>query len=597
MNRIADPHQRGALFSLDEFARRLPVKPPNWLIEPFLNLTGLSALELAYRRFPTETTGNNPFRRALDCLRIRTIVDVNTKTRIPENGPTILLANHPFGGADGLTLGALALERRKDVRILVNAWLSELSMLAPFLIPVNVFEAKKNVLCNVGQLRAALRHLQDDGLLIVFPAGTVSQFNPLSGKTEDPLWSNCAAKLARHSNATVVPIYFPGSNRSVFHVAGFIHPTLRTALLPSELVSKQDSAIHVTIGPPISASSYNRFATDEERTAWFRLRTYSLELPNQTSRPQPKLPPVSKSVPPAVIKHELLQLPESNLLLTQGPFQVYLFEHKRAPRTIDEIGRLREISFRAVGEGTGKSSDLDQFDLEYQHLLLWDSASDSIVGSYRIAFCDLLIKSKGASGLYTNTLFRYKKTTLNALSDCIELGRSFITPAYQKRPLPLALLWRGIGEVLCRNPNYRRLLGPVSISSRYCGNAQRLLLTYLGEMKKRKGHLKEVDPRNPVIIRQNSLERLLCSQSTFSPKTLSTLISELDFEGKKLPVLLERYLELGAEIIELNRDPNFSNCIDALVLVTLDRTPENILKRFMGTEGAVRFTRQLKFAS
>jgi putative hemolysin len=597
MNRLADPSDRDALFSLNDFTRRFPRKPPEWLIEPLLNLTGLSALEQAYRRFPTESTENNPFRRALNCLRIRTIVEQDSINRIPKSGPTILLANHPFGGADGLTLGALALERRNDVRVLVNALLSELSVLAPWLISVDVFDAKKNVFCNVGQLRAALHHLQNDGLLIVFPAGTVSQFNPLSGKADDPQWSNCVAKLARHSNAVVVPSYFSGNNRPIFHVAGLIHPTLRTALLPSELVSKQDTAISVTIGNPIAPNEYNRFATDQERTAWFRLRTYGLEFANHAPPSQPKLSPISKSVNPSRIKMELSRLPESDLLFAQGPYQIYFFEHKRAPKTIEEIGRLREISFRAVGEGTGKSSDLDQFDRDYHHLLLWDSANESIVGSYRIAFCDLLIKSKGASGLYTNTLFRYKKPTLDALSDCIELGRSFIVPAYQKRPLPLALLWRGIGEVLCRNPKYRRLLGPVSISSRYYGNAQRLLLTYLSEIKKRNGSSNYVVPRNPVNIRQNSLERFLCTQSMFSLKTLSTLISELDFEGKKLPVLLERYLELGAEIIELNRDRNFSNCIDALVLVTLDRTPESILKRFMGTEGAARFTNQLKFAS
>lgn len=597
MNRTVEPSNR-PLFSTNDLSQKLPISPPFWLMEQLLNLSGLAALDRAYRRIQEVGTADNPFRGALNCLRIRTLVSDESIQRIPESGSTLLIANHPFGGADGLALGALALERRRDVRVLVNSWLSELEFLSPWLLAVDVFNAQKNVIHNVCQLRSALRHLQSGGLLIVFPAGTVSQFNPKMGKTEDPAWSSSVAALARLSQSSVVPCHFSGNNRPLFHLAGLIHSSFRTALLPSELVSKQDTAISVSVGTPIRPDSLDRFKNDAERVTWFRLRTYGLESITLTSFDvRRKLSTLSTAVDGSVVAVELSGLPPSALLISQGPYRIYFFKQRQAANTLREIGRLRELSFRAVDEGTGQPSDIDRFDSDYYHLVLWDTTSQCIVGAYRLAFCDEIIKRRGLSGLYSSSLFRYKSPLIDVLNGCIELGRSFVRPEYQKKPLPLALLWRGIGEVLCRNPKYRRLLGPVSISNRYIGASQRLLITYLRELQRESDLQAFVIARNPIQVRKNEYERQLCCTKSVTPRQFSSLLSELDSESKRLPVLLERYLELGANVLGVNRDPNFGNCIDALVVVELEKTPDAMLKRFMGQEGAARFINTWKLAS
>jgi putative hemolysin len=373
---------------------------------------------------------------------------------------------------------------------------------------------------------------------------------------------------------------------------------LRTALLPSELVSKQDTAINITIGAAIRPDLILRLKTDLERAAWFRLRTYGLEHSESfESAANRKLTPITKPVPSESIAHELSRLPHSALLLSYGPYRVYFFEHDDAPITMQEIGRLRELSFRAVDEGTGRASDLDRFDQDYRHLLLWDVSTNSIVGSYRLAFCDEITQKHGPAGLYSNTLFRYKRPMLSILSNSIELGRSFIRPDYQKKPLPLALLWRGIGVVLSRYPKYRQLIGPVTISNRYRGASGRLLLTYLRQLQETNPLHKQVVARSPVVLRQNEFERQFCRTSNISPKSLSSLLSELDDDGKRIPVLLERYLELGASVLGINRDPSFGNCIDALLVVELEKIPEPLLKRFLGTDGLARCNGSWRLAS
>lgn len=573
-----------SLADANAIRRRLPVAPPAWLIEPLLNFTGLGELNEAYATLPPVATNPNPFRRFLDHLKIRVQAHEENTERIPTEGATLLVANHPFGGADGLALGALALSRRSDVRILVNSWLGEIRELEPWLIQIDVFDTKESTTANAGHLLAALRHLRQGGLLIVFPAGTVSQFNPLTGKVQDVRWGTGAATLARHSGATVIPCFFRGGNRPLFHLAGLVHPALRTALLPRELVAKQNSEIAVTLGKPVSPETISRFKDDETLTAWFRVRTYDLE--RDASQPSSSTQlAIANPVESHLIAEELRRLPEDALLVSQGLYRVYLARHRSIPLTLQEIGRLREVSFRAVGEGTGGARDLDQFDSTYMHLVLWDATQQRVIGACRLAFCDDHLRSGGLAALYTHTLFRYREGLKAELTQAIELGRSFIQPEYQRKPLALAMLWRGIGEVLCRNPSYRRLVGPVSISDQYRGSSLRLMLSFLQTVHPERGLSRHVSPRNAVQYRLTESEQRVLSHSTDTVKELSSRLVELDEEGKRVPVLIERYLELGARVLSVSRDAEFGGCVDALVIVDLNHAPATLLKRFMGAEG------------
>jgi putative hemolysin len=550
-----------------------------------LSLSGLEELNRAYACIGSHPNGHgNLFEDALAQLRVRLEVSEGELARVPETGATLVVANHPFGGIDGLALAAALLRRRKDVRIVTNTLLSRITKLAPWFLDVAVFDAHQRTASNATQVRAALRHLTLGGMLAVFPAGTVSRFRPNHGAVVDSEWSASVGMLARRSGATVVPCYFPGSNSVLFQAAGVLHENLSTALLVRELLARRDSRIHLQIGQPVRANTIRRFEDDAMLTAWLRLRTYDLrktdhQRHSRTRAVQPVVPPVD----PAEVRMELSDPSRRQCLIEQGPYRVYLAQQADIPRTLDEIARLREVTFRSVGEGTGCAQDMDVFDSTYHHLVLYDEEIGCVVGAYRLALCDDVIREQGFEGLYTNSLFRFRPSMRKELMHAIELGRSFVRPEYQKKPLALALLWRGIGEVLRKYPRYHRLLGAVSISERYRGSARNLLVSFLHEVHSDVRLSRLVDPRNPLRIRLDAIERRVLRYGCRNLRELSKAI--VDASGLRVPVLLERYLELGARVLALNVDSKFGNCIDALIFVDLDQAPENLLRRFMSDEG------------
>jgi putative hemolysin len=582
--------EENAIVTQIELAERLPPKTPPWVAASLMSITGLHELNQAYSKLGfSGSTPTNLFEQALQQLEIRVKVEQREVENVPTTGPTIVIANHPFGGADGLALGAVMLRRRADVRIMTNNVLGRVAKLAPWFLDVDVFEAKRQAHSNARQIRAALKHLQAGGLLVMFPAGEVSRFRPDLGAVADGPWSSTVAMLARRSRATVVPCYFAGANSSMFRAAGLIHPNLGMLLLARELLARRDTEISLKIGRRMSPAAPAKFSSDEVLTAWLRLRTYDLQSQLSLCTRKRHLRPIAEPVDPAQIDWELEGLPSRQLLLQQGRFRVYFAEQSDIPRTLDEIARLRELTFRAVGEGTGGARDLDVFDQTYHHLVLYDTSEKCIAGSYRIAFCDRIIRESGFAGLYTNELFRFKAPMRRELCDAIELGRSFVRPEYQRESIALALLWRGIGELLVRNRSYRRLVGAVSISDRYRGAARRLLVAFLNETRSDRKLGRLVDARRPIQVNLNPEERALLTEHCRRTKDLSYLISELDTSSSRVPVLLERYLDLGARVLSLSVDPAFGDCIDALVLVELERAPEAILRRFMGAEGHAAF--------
>ena len=574
------------LVSHEELAQRLPPGTPDWVTSGLLSITGMAELNRYYAKLGNSLEQErNLFEQALDQLGVQVHVTEEEMRHIPKHGAVIVVSNHPFGGIDGLSLGATLLRHRRDVRIVTNSILSRITKLAPWFLEVSVFPRTNQPAVNARQLRAALAHLATGGMLVVFPAGEVAHYQPQQGGVVDPDWNEGVAVLARRSGAVVVPCYFDGQNGPLFHAAGLLHPLLRTALLPRELLARRCSRVTFHVGRSVSAESMRQFEDNRTLTAWLRMRTYALA---EASTPQYRGRPAHPVAAPgdaSAIHTELSLLPEDNCLLEQGPYQVFLTRQAAIPQTLDEIGRLRELTFRAVGEGTGAARDLDKFDGSYHHLVLYDSEKRCLIGAYRLAFCDARISQDGVSGLYTQSLFQYRAPMRKELSCAIELGRSFIRLEYQRKPLALAMLWRGIGAVLCRHPKYRRLIGPVSISNSYRGSSRRMMVAFLEELRSDPALSKLVVPRRRVTAKLNDAERHVFASSCKSVRSLSRLVGELDGTGQGVPVLLERYLELGARVLALNLDPSFSNCIDALVVVDLDNAPEALLKRFMGAPG------------
>jgi len=557
---------------------------------PLSRALGLTELERVYRNLHSTSSEQPFFERALETLDVKIESSSAEIASIPEKGPVVVVANHPFGALDGLIAGALAVRRHSNVRVLANQWLTAIPNLRPWLLPVDVFGDANRAQSNAPVLKSALTHLRNDGLLILFPAGIVSHFQPVYSGIFDPPWNRLAAVLSRKANATVVPMFFEGHNSALFQVAGLLHPTFRTLLLPREVLRRRATCIQVRVGQPLKHRAIAAIADDVALTAWFRLRTYDLAAPQrrQNAQRRQRQNAITGAVGSDEIEREINGLGTEERLVQSGRFRAYIARAGQIPRTLYEIGRLRETTFRAAGEGTGEAVDLDRFDRTYRHLFVYDDAEKCLVGAYRIGFCDELLRREGVTGLYTSTLFKYESAFIRSLSNTLELGRSFVRADYQRSPLSLALLWRGIGEVLARNPDHVRLMGPVSISGAYNQSARRLMISYLESLEKDIGLKRSVRARRPPRERLQSREVL---PSIGNVRQLGRLVAELDAEQRGIPVLLERYLELGGRVLGLNVDPKFGNCVDALIVVDVPSAPKSMLRRFLGTDGHTKYLR------
>jgi putative hemolysin len=296
--------------------------------------------------------------------------------------------------------------------------------------------------------------------------------------------------------------------------------------------------------------------------------------------------PLAPSIDPRELAEDVRQLPAEAQLLTAGDFHVYCAEAAQIPHVLDEIGRLRECSFRAVGEGTGRPSDIDSFDATYLHLFVWSQQAREVVGAYRIGRADLIVASAGVHGLYTRTLFRYDEALFDRLSPALELGRSFVRPEHQRDPRALMLLWKGISAFVQRHPRYRVLFGTVSISARYTDRTRDMLMTFL-----RENHLDRQVSDLVAALHPYSPARHP-SPLGGVPQTIEdadALVSQFESDGRTMPVLLRQYLKLNARVLGFNVDQAFGDVLDALMMVDLLHVDMRILRRYFGPAGARAF--------
>ena len=299
--------------------------------------------------------------------------------------------------------------------------------------------------------------------------------------------------------------------------------------------------------------------------------------------------PVAPAIPQALLKAEIEALPADQRLVESGQ---YLVQYARAPQMpwcLQEIGRLREATFRAAGEGTGKSSDIDLFDAYYLHLFLWDREAHTIVGAYRMGLADEILAHYGKRGLYTQSLFRYGPRLLQTLNPAIELGRSFVRAEYQRSFSPLLLLWRGIGRFILRSPHYAVLFGPVSISNSYAPISRELMVDYLRTNNSEAKLARHVKPRRPFRVHRSRLRNEVEVADLKDIEHLSRVIARIEHDSKGVPILLKQYLKLGGRLLGFNADDQFSDALDGLVVVDLRASEPRVLARYMGEEGAAAF--------
>jgi putative hemolysin len=530
--------------------------------------------------------------RALELLQVRFELDERQLERIPRTGPAVVAANHPYGGLEGLYLIARLQQYRSGSRFIVNELLARIPEIREVLFPVDAFGGPRAAKKNAKALRAALRHVRDGGLLVLFPAGAVSHLHLSAGRVCDPPWQPAAAGLLRRCECPIVPVYFDGGNSAIFQALGLLHPGMRTVMLTRELLNKRHRTIPVRIGRPIGPERLAKQPDNARLATFLRLRTYALEAPTTESvheSTQAASAPVAASTPARLLAAEIDCLPEGHTLASVGDMSVVFAHAEQIPWTLRELGRLREITFREVGEGTGGETDIDRYDRDYVHLVAWHRTRNEVVGAYRIGHVDRIVAARGKRGLYTHSLFAYGDAFVRSLGPALELGRSFVSSAYQRDFGALMLLWKGIAQYVACNPRYHVLFGPVSISGEYRPASHALLIDFLRRHCFDPQLAKLIRPRR-AFRRTHSLAALsgdLARLADFDD--VSQLLEEIEPDGKGAPVLLRQYLKLGGRLACFNVDESFSGVIDGLIVVDLLCTEPRVLQKYMGREQAAAF--------
>ncbi|WP_051271291.1 lysophospholipid acyltransferase family protein [Fundidesulfovibrio putealis] len=589
-----NPARRADAFSLSSAVRNPLARTVLKAVgKPLGKVLALDAISNRFQTIPQGAVGVDFLRGLMSAFGFTCSVSAEDLAHIPADGPVVMAANHPFGGMEGLLLADMLLKVRPDVKIMANYLLGRIEELRELFILVDPFGTGKSQARNIAPMRDSISWLRGGGCLGVFPAGEVAHFSMSERRVAEPRWSPSIARIIKSCEATVVPVHFSGANGAMFHLAGMVHPRLRTMLLGREFVNKAEKDVQVRIGQPILHAKIADM-NDTRAAEYLRLRTEVLG--GGEKKPVFKRFPVRSIVrqealiapqDPDLMAAEIERLPEERKLLTNGEQVVYEAKAHEIPLVLKEIGRLRETTFRKVGEGTGKSCDLDSFDAHYSHVFIWNARAREVVGAYRLGRTDEILAAKGRQGLYISTLFKLKPGFMHLLGPSLEMGRSFVRPEYQKSYNALLLLWRGIGTVVAREPKYRTLFGPVSITNEYQAASRQLIAGYFESRPQMPDLSRLVKPRTPM--RAKSWLKKAAKALVADVESLSELVSSMEKDRKGIPVLLRQYLKLGGKLLAFNVDRDFSDALDGLIVVDLLETDRKQLERYLGKDGLAGF--------
>ncbi len=500
------------------------------------------------------------------------------RANIPAAGPMIVICNHPTGASDGIVLIDLLTKVRPDIKFMGNFLLNRIEPLRRNIIAVDPFDSKSRDK-NIKGLRESMAHLKEGGVLAIFPAGEVATWQDGFSGLRDKDWDPAVIKFIRKAGVPILPMYIEGKNSLMFRLAGKIHPMLRTALLPHELFNKRGRTVNVIAGTPIPVKKVEEL-DDDNYSRYLRASVDYLEGSRDPRKSADSPHTAERSLDGIVarpaeadLKSEADAIKSDYLLFDFGDQSLYCAPSTVIPNILTEIGRLREITFRAIGEGTQKEIDLDKYDEYYYHLFLWDNTKNAIVGAYRVGFGDEIIRKYGVSGFYTHSLFRYGEQMKPVLEKTIELGRSFVAPEYQKKPNSLMLLWKGIIYLLLKHRQFRNLLGPVTISGEFRDSSKAVIAAYLS-----RHHFNEklgamVEPVTGMKGIKTDIDLSLI-ENIRSMDLVSKLINDIEQEERFLPVLVKKYLGLCSSVLGFNVDHDFCDALDALMLLDMKHVPE-----------------------
>ncbi|MCF6214395.1 MAG: lysophospholipid acyltransferase family protein [Flavobacteriaceae bacterium] len=512
--------------------------------------------------------------------------------RIPKEGAFITVSNHPLGGIDGILLLKLLANTRPDFKILPNFILLKIAPIKDFVLSKNPFENGKSD-CNSNRLnvKEALEHIKSGNPLGIFPAGEVSTYSK-EMLIQDKPWDATAVKFIKRARVPVVPICFHAKNSTFFYILAKLSPMLKSAKLPSELLSQKRRTIKVRIGKAIPVKEQDNYVDFSKFSDFLRMKTYVLANPYkkgplQIVTPTLKFPSQPKTIVSAVCTEHLVEEVENlqtsdAVLLTSKNYSVFLADSKQIPNILHEIGRLREITFRTIGEGTNKAIDIDAYDVYYKHMFLWDNDAQRVVGSYRMGLGDEIFKAKGVAGFYVNELFKFEPELHSMLSKTIEMGRAFIINEYQQKPMPLFLLWKGIVHVTLRYPKLKYLLGGVSISNKFSNFSKSLMIEFMKSNYYDPYVAQYVQPKKDYKVRLKDADKdFIFDVSKADMNKFDKIIDEIEPGSLRLPVLLKKYVKQNARLIAFNVDPKFNNAIDGLMYIRISDIPESTVKPVM----------------
>ncbi|MCB0442563.1 MAG: lysophospholipid acyltransferase family protein [Flavobacterium sp.] len=527
----------------------------------------------------------------LDEFQIKFEIPEEDLKRLPKEGPYITVSNHPLGGIDGILLLKLMLEREPNFKIIANFLLHRIEPMKPYIMPVNPFDNHKDIKSSVVGLKETLRHLNDGKPLGMFPAGEVSTYKDGVLVVDKP-WEEGAIKVIRKAQVPVVPIYFHAKNSRLFYFLSSLNDTLRTAKLPSELLTQKKRIIKVRIGKPISVAEQNEYENLEAYSEFLRKKTYMLanafEKGNKLlAAPSLKFPKSVKEIAKPANQDKILEeidmLEKSDWRLLQSKnYHVYLVTADKIPNILHEIGRLREITFRAVGEGTNESLDLDQYDKYYHHMFLWDNDAKVIAGAYRMGLGSEIYGKYGIDGFYLHELFRFEPELYDMMSKSIEMGRAFIIEEYQQKPMPLFLLWKGIVHTTLRHPEHKYLIGGVSISNQFSDFSKSLMIEFMKSHYYDPWVAQYVHPKKEYKVKLKDADKdFVFNETEADLNKFDKIIDEVEPGNLRLPVLIKKYIKQNARVIAFNVDPLFNNAVDGLMYIQISDLPESTVKPVM----------------
>ena len=540
--------------------------------------------------------GQEFFDKLLEELNVKYLAFQEDLAKIPKTGPFILVSNHPLGALDGVIMCKILTEIRPDFKVMGNFLLTKIKPMEPYVISVNPFEKRKEAYSSMSGMREALKHLSEGGCLGIFPAGEVSNKNNEYNEILDKEWQEPALKLIKKAQVPVVPMYFHAKNSRLFYNVSKIHPDLQTLLLPSEMVNKREKPIKIRIGRPVTPKILNEYETPKELGEFLRKKVYMMKsyfedrksvaefLKVKNLNISPKEEVVVQNIidetPLAEIlaDRENLRKKDGKMLFSNGDYEVYFTKFDEIPAMMREIGRQRELTFRAVGEGTNLPFDLDEYDKHYHHLILWDNVAQKIAGAYRMALGSEVMKNYGIKGFYTNSLFDFDQELQPFFKKVIEMGRAYISIEYQQKPLPLFLLWRGIVHVCLRNPEHKFLMGGVSISNRFSDFSKSLMIEFMRSHYFDPVVAQYVHPKNDYKVYLSERDKSLFFEGLDDDLNKFDKLID-DFEPEmRLPVLIKKYIKQNAKVVAFNVDPNFNDAIDGLMYIRISDLPEGTIK-------------------